>query len=321
MDVTYLSEFRPGEMLLQALDGDGASFGVAAGDALPFESTYCEPMVAGLLSSAVPDARSHPLTRELAVTADAGIGAYVGVEVRLSDGNLFGTLCALNHDPVLDLGPRHVELLDFLAGIVVERLEHEQQGAARRRVELEVSGADALIAALDARDHYTGSHSRTVVDLALAVAADLGLPEAQRHEVEQVALLHDIGKVGVPDSILHKRGPLNDMEEELMRQHPVLGARIVGSTSNLSHLAPAIRAEHERWDGAGYPDGLRGDQIPIASRIAFVCDAFHAMTSDRPYRKAMPIMDARAELAAQAGTQFDPAVAAALERVLAARDG
>jgi HD-GYP domain-containing protein (c-di-GMP phosphodiesterase class II) len=136
-------------------------------------------------------------------------------------------------------------------------------------------------------------------------------------EVERVALLHDLGNIAVPDSILRKRGPLTDLEQVLMRQHPVVGSQIVASTPELQHLASAIRAEHERWDGVGYPDGLVADEIPLASRITFVCDAYHAMTSHRPHRQAMSRNQARAEIERCAGTQFCPMAAQALLDVLA----
>jgi len=187
--------------------------------------------------------------------------------------------------------------------------------AAHRRgvkSEIELAGINALLSALVSRDHYTGEHSRVVVRQAVAVARLLGLDEERSLEVEQVALLHDIGKVGIPDSVLQKRGPLNDQEWELMRQHPAIGARILAATETLSHLASAVKAEHERFDGEGYPDGLRGADIPLASRITFVCDAYHAMTSDRPYRPALSAEAARAELREHAGTQFDPDVVDAL---------
>ena len=131
-------------------------------------------------------------------------------------------------------------------------------------------------------------------------------------DVEHVALLHDIGKVGIPDAILQKQGPLDEQEWELMRQHPVVGERIIAGTPGLSHLAPAMRAEHEHWDGGGYPDGLAGEEIPLASRITLACDALNAMTNDRPYRPAMTLQRARQELMAGAGTQFDPRTVQAL---------
>jgi diguanylate cyclase (GGDEF)-like protein len=180
------------------------------------------------------------------------------------------------------------------------------------RAEVELAGVTALVAALEARDHYTAEHSRRVVQLATAVARRLGLSESEVEQVEQVAVLHDIGKVAVPDSVLQKNGPLTPSEWELMRQHPGVGERIVASLQTLAHLAPPIRAEHERYDGGGYPDGLTGDRIPIESRITLACDAFHAMTSDRPYRARMSEEEARRELRENAGSQFDPDVIEAL---------
>lgn len=186
----------------------------------------------------------------------------------------------------------------------------------------QMSSLRALLAAVNARDSYTASHSREVVTLARAVARPLGLDAAQTSEVEHIALLHDLGKIAVPDAILRKAGPLTSNEQTLMRQHPVVGAEILASMPELAHLAPAVRAEHERWDGGGYPDGLVGEQIPMASRVTFVCDAFHAMTSNRPYRRAMTAAAAREEIRREAGAQFCPRAAAALlevqdERLLA----
>lgn len=177
----------------------------------------------------------------------------------------------------------------------------------------------ALYATVLACDGYTASHSRDVVLLARAVATELGLDPATCNEIEHVALIHDVGKIAIPDSILHKPGPLTPDEQAIMRQHPVIGAQIVGSVAGLRHLAPGVRGEHERWDGRGYPDGLSGEAIPLASRVVFVCDALHAMTTDRPYRPALTPAAAQAELERHAGTQFCPKATLALLRVLAAR--
>jgi diguanylate cyclase (GGDEF)-like protein len=176
----------------------------------------------------------------------------------------------------------------------------------------------ALLAAVNARDSYTATHSREVVTLARGVGRRLGLDETQTSEVEHIALLHDLGKIAVPDAILRKAGPLTYHEQTLMRQHPVVGAEILASMPELAHLAPAVRAEHERWDGGGYPDGLSGEQIPVASRIGLVCDAYHAMTSTRPYRRAMSASAAREEIRREAGAQFCPYASAALLEVLEA---
>ena len=177
-----------------------------------------------------------------------------------------------------------------------------------------------LLTAVQARDSYTAVHSRQVVTLARAVAERLDLDHAEIEVVEGAALLHDLGKIAVPDAILRKHGPLADHEWALMRQHPVVGAQMVASIAELEHLAPAIRAEHERWDGRGYPDGLAGEAIPLASRITFVCDAFHAMTSDRPYRRALSHAAAVEGIARESGRQFCPSAAGALLEVLRAEE-
>jgi putative nucleotidyltransferase with HDIG domain len=199
------------------------------------------------------------------------------------------------------LRERDAKFVRVLARLVSEQLEREEMERRTRQLEVRAAGADALVAALEARDGYTGEHSREVVELSAEVARRLGLSE----EVA-AALLHDVGKMGVPDAILRKLGPLSDEEWEVMRQHPEIGERIVASVEGLSHLAPIIRAEHERWDGEGYPDGLIEEEIPLASRIILACDTFHAMISDRPYRKAMKPEEALRELEKNAGKQFEP---------------
>jgi diguanylate cyclase (GGDEF)-like protein/putative nucleotidyltransferase with HDIG domain len=163
----------------------------------------------------------------------------------------------------------------------------------------------ALAVALLERDRYTGEHSEYVVALTGAVARDLGLDDAATAEVQAAALLHDIGKVAVPDEILNKPGALTEEQWRLMRDHTVIGERILRAIPGLGNVARIVRHEHERWDGAGYPDGLAAEDIPIGSRIILACDAYHAMTSDRPYRASMSHGDAIAELSANAGTQFD----------------
>ena len=176
------------------------------------------------------------------------------------------------------------------------------------------------------RDRYTGDHSEAVVKLTVRVAEALALNPDEVARVETAALLHDVGKVGIPDSILHKDGPLDDNEWVLMKEHPVIGERILRAIPGLGVVARIVRHEHERWDGDGYPDGISGDQIPIGSRIILACDAYHAMTSDRPYRKAMSHGEALKDLRKNAGTQFDPQVVEALlgclygDRTLAAPD-
>jgi HD-GYP domain-containing protein (c-di-GMP phosphodiesterase class II) len=149
--------------------------------------------------------------------------------------------------------------------------------------------------------------------MAARVAEAMGLPLDEVARVRMGALLHDIGKVGIPDHLLHKPGPLDDDDEwVLMRDHPVIGERILRMIPGLGPIARIVRHEHERFDDGGYPDGISGAEIPIGSRIILACDAYHAMTSDRPYRQAMSHADAMAELGRHAGTQFDPEVVQAL---------
>jgi putative nucleotidyltransferase with HDIG domain len=170
----------------------------------------------------------------------------------------------------------------------------------------------ALASALQERDRYTGDHSESVVEMAGRVAESLGLDPEEVGRVRTAALLHDIGKVGVPDEILHKQGPLDEREWEIMRQHPVIGERILRAIPGMARVAKIVRHEHERFDGRGYPDGISAEAIPIGARIILACDAYHAMTSDRPYRQAMEHTAAIADLNANAGSQFDPEVAQAL---------
>ena len=170
---------------------------------------------------------------------------------------------------------------------------------------------------IEADDAYTGSHSRAVVDLSLAVADRLGLDPAERRGAELAALLHDIGKVKIPPEILNKPGPLDEEERALMNTHTIIGQAMLETIGGLlGKVGEVVRSCHERWDGGGYPDGLAGDEIPLIARIVCVCDAWNAMTTDRVYRPALHWHVAVEELRACSGKQFDPAVVAALLDVL-----
>lgn len=207
----------------------------------------------------------------------------------------------------------------FVPSMVRTALRRENRVAEQRREELEQSylaTIAALAAALDAKDRHTEAHSRETAALARAVGRRLGLEGDTLRFLEYGALLHDIGKIGVPGYILNKSGPLDDEEAAVMREHPVIGERIVASVPFLARIRPIVRAEHERWDGGGYPDRLSGERIPIEARIIHACDAFQAMASDRPYRRARPREWILEEIRAQAGRQFDPQVAQALLEVV-----
>jgi len=170
---------------------------------------------------------------------------------------------------------------------------------------------------IEADDEYTGTHSRDVVDLVLAVADKLGLASRERRRAEFAALLHDIGKVKIPAAIIHKPGPLDDDEWELMKTHTLIGEAMLGQIGGLlGEVGEIVRSCHERWDGAGYPDRVAGEAIPLEARIVCTCDAWSAMTTDRSYRKARSFDEASAELRASAGTHFDPRVVEALLEVL-----
>ena len=242
--------------------------------------------------------------RELVVGPIRGVSASAGVA-------LFGPQ---DGDPVALFDTAGRALADARAGgggrAVVATADGDGLGIA---AELHRRDAvEALAVTLLERDHYTGEHSESVVDMAVTVARSLGLSPTQVEDVRAAALLHDIGKVAVPDAILNKPGPLTPEERAVMAAHPVVGERILRRIGGYAAVADIVRHEHEAWDGSGYPDGLAGDAIPIGSRIILACDAYHAMTSDRPYRRRMSSDAAFRELRRCAGGQFDPNVTAAL---------
>jgi len=318
MQLAYVTEAGDRDFLMLALDGDAAPFGGPhAGARVPRRDTLCDRMLGGTMGNVVPDVAETPGAR--GATGSPGVGAYVGVPVRLVDGTIYGSLCCVSEEAAPALRERDARLLEVLARIIADQIDRERQQRRSMRVEGEASAGQALLAALKARERYTAQHSEAVVELSTAVAEELGLDDEEIVQVAQVALLHDVGKLGVPEAILQKPGALTDAEWLIVRAHPAIGERIVASIASLAHLASAVRAEHERWDGSGYPDGLAGGQIPLASRICLACDAWHAMTSDRPYRAALPVAEARSELRRNVGTQFCPQTVAALLIVLDGR--
>ena len=178
-----------------------------------------------------------------------------------------------------------------------------------------------LANALEAKDSYTRGHSERVGASSAALARALGLGHADVETAAQAGLLHDIGKIGVPETVLGKRGALTEDEWVLMRRHPVLGAQIVAPFDFLATAAPIIRHHHERADGSGYPDGLRGEAIPVGACVIAVADVYDALTSDRPYRAALSPEQAREHLSAQAGRTLDARVVAAFLRLPRSRVG
>jgi putative nucleotidyltransferase with HDIG domain len=196
-------------------------------------------------------------------------------------------------------------------------LTDELRSANGRLERAGLSFASALVAALDARDHYTAGHSAAVARYSQDIAARLGLSEEEQQLAHLCGLVHDIGKVGLPVGLLEKPGPLTLEERRQMEEHPAVGERILANVENYAEIARIVRHHHERVDGNGYPDSLISDDIPLISRILAVADAYDAMTSDRPYREAMPSRVARLRVAQAVDSQFDTTVVAAFEAILA----
>jgi two-component system, cell cycle response regulator len=187
---------------------------------------------------------------------------------------------------------------------LADRRMYAQKGTRQGSVERQTS--DVLLSILREREPTLGEHMRGVSRLALDLGNRVGLHPEDLDVLRRAAELHDIGKMAIPDAVLHKPGPLTPEEMELIRRHTLIGERILDSAPAMSPVARIVRSSHERWDGAGYPDGLAGEEIPLGSRIIFICDAFDAMVSERPYREPMGADEALAELRRCAGTQFDP---------------
>jgi diguanylate cyclase (GGDEF)-like protein len=201
--------------------------------------------------------------------------------------------------------PHEADSLEHALQLADERMYSHKHGRA--------SGAgdqarDVLMRTMQAKQPSLGVHSNEVAQLAVAVARRFGMSSEEVDEVGRAAELHDVGKVGIPDAILDKPGRLDADEWEFMYQHTILGERILNAAAALRPVARLVRSTHERWDGTGYPDRLKGTEIPRGARIVAVCDAYEAMTSDRTYRRAMSHRAACAELRAMAGTQFDPEI-------------
>ena len=235
------------------------------------------------------------------------------VDVALAPIGLLAAAVAADHPAaVLAVGP---------LGAIIAALAQERRARLEQAVELSSAyqGVALLLGeVIEDDDHYTGEHSRGVVQLSVEIAQELGLSEREQRLVEFGALLHDVGKLQVPNEIINKPGPLDDAEWEIMRRHTVDGEAMLARVGGMMHeVGRIVRASHEDWDGSGYPDGLAGEDIPLAARIVACADAYSAMTTDRSYRRALGHERAVAELERCAGTQFDPRVVAAAVRVAA----
>jgi putative nucleotidyltransferase with HDIG domain len=237
-------------------------------------------------------------------TAVAGLLAYAYIEVTPWSAALF-FIPALAAQRLFVLSREQQHALQDLAA-ANERLERAN-----------LSFAAALVAAIDARDRYTAGHSAAVAVYARDIAIRLGLSDEEVQLTYLCGLVHDIGKIGLPPGLLEKPGALTLDERRQMEEHSAIGERILAKVDDYGEIARVVRHHHERMDGCGYPDGLTGEDIPLMSRIIGVADAYDAMTSDRPYRDAMPSRVARMRLAQAVGSQFDTGVTAAFEAILA----
>ena len=247
--------------------------------------------------------------REFLLAAGMHWGALAPIRVR--DQNVGALL--VNNRHAVHVRAEHVEAFENLATLAGVAVEEER---LRERLEdLFMSVIVSLTMALEAKDPYTEGHSVRVAAYSEAIGKQLGLGATTLDMVHRSCLLHDIGKIAVDETILAKRGHLNELEREKMDMHVLIGESILRPIALLHPLLPGVRHHHEKYDGSGHPDGLRGEEIPIEARIMAVADAFDAMTSSRPYRKPMPEEEALAELRAAAGSQFDPRVVAAFEQI------
>jgi putative nucleotidyltransferase with HDIG domain len=200
--------------------------------------------------------------------------------------------------------------------IELKKLAHKQLNALKLLEKNYLGTMQSLVTTLEAKDPYTSGHTSRTSYYCQLIANELKLSAKQKLNVERAALLHDLGKIGTPESILFKKTNLSEAEWAVLKEHPVVGSKIVASVPFLAEVAPIIRHHHERYDGCGYPDGLAGKQIPLESRILAVADAFDALTSSRSYRQALPAQLALKELRKNSGTQFDPLIVAAFAKIL-----
>ena len=191
-----------------------------------------------------------------------------------------------------------------------------EQISGKKVEEMNIQVVSALAAAIDAKDNYTNGHSSRVAEYAKMIAARSGYSKAEQDEIYLIGLLHDVGKIGVPDEVINKPSRLTDEEFEIIKKHPVIGNSILSSIKESPKLSTGARWHHERYGGGGYPDGISGEQIPEEARIIAVADAYDAMTSRRSYRHIMPQDRVRTEIEKGMGTQFDPKFARVMLRMI-----
>jgi len=280
------------------------------------------PADTGLMGLMLASPRPTVLPRPSYPNGDPGASVARGVRMIAAapvswEGAVQGSLAVGTRDSSRTFGVEDLELLGEVAWLSGAALAgHERRAELAETVAAQV---DSLATALSIWDGLTREHSETVVNLARVTGARMGLDPAELLELEMAALLHDVGKLRVPREILRKPGELTESERRLVRNHPAWGAELISGVPGLQAVALIVRHHHERIDGSGYPNGLAGVRIPVASRIMAVCDAYGAMIERRPYRPPRSAEDALAELREKSGTQFDPAAVDALEAEVGGR--
>jgi diguanylate cyclase (GGDEF)-like protein len=313
---------RVTELSAEILGSRHTSFYIATDGSLRLRAEHGHPpeMAAELAARPLPlealDAESDPYIAEPKdyepVIGEAPVPGGRYAVAPFDVGGRAGCLVALVERD--DFGEQGLRLLGGLAQQAKLAIANASSYEGLERTF--VSTVEALANALEANDEYTSTHARWITDLSLRVGHELGLDDRTLKRLELGALLHDIGKIGIPSDVLSKPGRLTAAERKIVQTHPELGERIIAPIDRLQAVRPIVRHCHERWDGRGYPDGAAGEDIPLESRIIFVCDAYHAMTTDRPYRRRLSHREAVRRLAEGAGSQFDPYVVEVAIRVL-----
>ncbi|MDN5279778.1 MAG: hypothetical protein PWR01_3743 [Clostridiales bacterium] len=237
----------------------------------------------------------------------------IGLPLKPRD-KFLGVIQVANKKGNASYRPEDLDLLKILGSQIAFVIQNADLFHNLQRAYIDT--LSALTSAIDAKDSYTRGHSERVTDLSIKLAKEVGVDRADIEKIKLGGLLHDIGKIGIPEGILNKPGRLNDEEFKVIKSHPELGVRIMGKVEFLAGVVPIIKHHHERYDGKGYPDGLEGEKIPLLARVIAVVDTFDAMTTDRPYRKALSTEEALKEIHHCSGTQFDPGIAAIFIRMI-----
>jgi len=271
------------------------------------QRTLMVSAIAGLMALGLGFVLSRHLVRPLQELAH--------ISSEISEGKFSVRSEVHGDDEIAQLGSNFNHMAENIESLV-RKLKH----ALRQNQELFLETIRTLAAAIDAKDPYTKGHSERVSAYSMAIARHLGLGFDDVFHIRIAAILHDVGKLGIKDGILNKPGGLTDEEYEIMRRHPAIGAQIMTPISKLKTIIPGIRNHHETWDGNGYPDKLEGEQIPMVARIIGVADTFDAMTTHRPYQKAMTLKYVTDKIKAMAGTRFDPVVVDAFSAAVDAGD-